>query len=67
MIDVTLKITLSNDAWTSQLVNSNGDILENVKVQIVDESILTKEYFDELETQIKMFPNYNIISVERFI
>lgn len=67
MIDVKVIFLNIDGTWNKVIQDLNGNILE----QETDLTLLSeqnnKEYFDGWENQIRQFPIYNVVEVERFI
>lgn len=61
-----LKFIDNGDTWTKIIENLNGSVLEQSTNLLFNEN-RNKAYFDDWENQVKMFPNLDIVEVERFI
>ena len=64
-----LTMSLNQDNTWNKIVNyiSDGSIVFEELNLFLSSSDMNKEYFDQWETQIKAFPNVNIVEVERFL
>lgn len=62
-----VKFTDHGSTWSKIIEDLEGNILEKVENITLSEENRNKEYFDDWETQIRLFPNFDIVKVERFI
>ncbi len=68
IIDVKLSFTLNEDGTINKtIVDFEGNILLDMKNILISEDDKNKEYFDDMENQLKDLSSWNIIEVERFI
>ena len=67
MIDVKVIFLNTNNTWSKIIQDTNGNGLEQETGLILLPEQNNKEYFDGWENQIRQFPNYNVVEVERFI
>jgi hypothetical protein len=63
---VKLKFIDNGDTWTKIIESLGGNVIEQSTTMFTDEN-RNKQYFDDWENQIRMFPNLNVVEVERFI
>jgi hypothetical protein len=63
---VKLKFTDNGDTWSKIIEDLDGNVLEQSTDNLSDEN-RNKQYFDDWENQIRMFPNLDVVEVERFI
>ena len=64
-----LTMSLNQDNTWNKIVTyiSDGSVVFEELNLFLSPSDMNKEYFDQWETQVKAFPNVNIVEVERFI
>jgi predicted P-loop ATPase len=64
-----LTMSLNQDNTWNKIVTyiSDRSVLFEELNLFLSPSDMNKEYFDQWETQVRAFPNVNIIEVERFI
>ena len=56
-----------DETWSKIITDMEGKVIfEELNIKLFP-SMMTKEYFDDWENQIKMSPNTNIVEVERFL
>ena len=68
IIDVKLSFTLNEDGTINKTITDfEGNILLDVKNILISEGDINKEYFDDMENQLKDLSSWNIVEVERFI
>ena len=68
IIDVKLSFTLNEDGTINKTITDfEGNILLDVGNILISEDDINKEYFDDMENQLKDLPSWNIVEVERFI
>jgi len=63
---VRLKFIDNGNTWSKIIEDLDGNVLEQSTTMFNDEN-RTKQYFDDWENQIRMFPDLNVVEVERFI
>jgi hypothetical protein len=68
IIDVKLSFTLNEDGTINKTITDfEGNILLDVRNILISEDDINKEYFDDMENQLKDLSSWNIVEVERFI
>lgn len=65
--DVKLYFIKEGNTWYYLIKNLLDDIIYQMSPVILFEENDNKEYFDGWENQIRMFPEYNVVEVHRFI
>jgi len=63
---VKLKFIDNGSTWTKIIEDLYGNVLEQSTDNLIDEN-RNKQYFDDWENQIRMFPDLDVVEVERFI
>lgn len=63
---VKLKFIDNGDTWTKVIEDLDGNVLEQSN-NILNEENRNKQYFDDWENQVRLFPNLEVVEVERFI
>jgi len=63
---VKLKFIDNGGTWTKVIEDLDGNVLEQSTDNLSSE-IRNKEYFDDWENQVRMFPDLEVVEVERFI
>jgi hypothetical protein len=67
MIDARLIFTKHEDRWDQTVLDLNNNILFESKNILLGPDQLNKQYFDDWENQFRMFNQWNIVEVERFL
>jgi hypothetical protein len=67
MIDAKLKFIKNEDKWDKIVTDLDGNILHENRGILLNPENLNKQYFDDWENQIRMFNQWNIVEVERFL
>jgi len=67
MIDAKLIFTKHEDRWDQTVLDLNGNVLFEFKNILLSPDQLNKQYFDDWENQMRMFNQWNIVEVERFL
>lgn len=62
-----LEIFRENNTWGKRVTNLDGELIFEQKGLILFDYQINKEYFDGWEAQLRNFPYWNIVEVERFI
>lgn len=66
-MNIKLKFISHETTWDKIITDENDNIIQQDLRMELTEFNNTKDYFDGWENQIRNFPNYNVIEVERFI
>jgi hypothetical protein len=61
-----LKFIDNGNTWTKIIEDLDGNVLEQSTDNLSDEN-RNKQYFDHWENQIRIFPDLDVVEVERFI
>ena len=67
MIGAKLIFTKHEDRWDQIVLDLNNNILFESKNILLGPDQLNKQYFDDWENQFRMFNQWNIVEVERFL
>jgi hypothetical protein len=62
-----LIMSRNGNTWDKIITDLSGNVVLEQKGLILSEENISKEYFDQWESQIKALSNVNIVEVERFI
>jgi hypothetical protein len=63
---VKLKFIDNGNTWTKIIEDLDGNVVEQSTTMFNDDN-RNKQYFDDWENQVRMFPNLEVVEVERFI